>query len=316
MDKQTFYTQLSEKLSALGVGEEYINRHLNQFDNYFSEKSDEEVSQEISKLGSIDRGAARIKRITEKTALDNESNEHQAATETVPCESNSDADETESEKSSEKRQQTGEFSFVTRKKEPAYEASLAQKYDSNTPPQNRQSSASLSSKDISNQDIKRSKVKSVTETPLGTVGYTVPDNETIKNNTRKFWLLFAATLPLTAAVVFAVALLFASAFFAIAVLIIAAVALLVAMTAAGTLTSVFGLIFGVAQMLSSLPIGLYECGLSIIIGSVVLFCGILVYNFAVRLMPFAAKWLLVFAKYVIKKAKELYVYFKKECIGG
>ena len=71
MDKQTFYTQLSEKLSALGVGEEYINRHLNQFDNYFSEKSDEEVSQEISKLGSIDRVAARIKRITEKTALDN-----------------------------------------------------------------------------------------------------------------------------------------------------------------------------------------------------------------------------------------------------
>ena len=32
-------------------------------------------------------------------------------------------------------------------------------------------------------------------------------------------------------------------------------------------------------------------------------------------MPYAAKWLLVFAKFVVKKLKELYIYLKKECIG-
>mgnify|MGYP000688562030 FL=1 len=68
MDKQTFYAQLAGKLTELGVGEEYINRHLTQFDGYFSDKSDEEVSEEIAKLGSIDRVAARIKRITDKIA--------------------------------------------------------------------------------------------------------------------------------------------------------------------------------------------------------------------------------------------------------
>lgn len=164
-----------------------------------------------------------------------------------------------------------------------------------------------------NSRINRPEVKHVDD--FQPVGYTAPDPETLKRNTQKFRIIFAATLPLTLAVLLAIAFLFGAAFFAIAVLIIAAVGLLVAMTAAGTLASVFGLIFGVAQMISSMPIGLYECGLSIIIGSSVLFCGILVYNFAVRLMPYAAKWLLVFAKFVVKKLKELYIYLKKECIG-
>lgn len=87
MDKQTFYAQLAGKLTELGVGEEYINRHLTQFDGYFSDKSDEEVSEEIAKLGSIDRVAARIKRITDKMISDESQTESPADAVSAPEES-------------------------------------------------------------------------------------------------------------------------------------------------------------------------------------------------------------------------------------
>ena len=87
MDKQTFYAQLAGKLTELGVGEEYINRHLTQFDGYFSDKSDEEVSEEIAKLGSIDRVAARIKRITDKMISDESQTESPADDVSAPEES-------------------------------------------------------------------------------------------------------------------------------------------------------------------------------------------------------------------------------------
>jgi len=141
------------------------------------------------------------------------------------------------------------------------------------------------------------------------------DEELVRKNTKKFWLLFAVTSPITLVVLGATAAAFALLFFLIAVLIIAFVAGLVAVTAAGTLISVLGLIFGVVQAITTLPIGLYECGLSIMIGASAMFVGIVLYNIAVRLLPYAAKWALLLVKLVIRKYKELFVYLKKECIG-
>lgn len=327
MDKQTFYAQLAGKLTELGVGEEYINRHLTQFDGYFSGKSDDEVSAEISKLGSIDRVAARIKRITDKM-ISEEAQENPEVTdkpETVEPEVSEQihAPHSQPEQSHQaparqgiKRQPNSPnerkngHPTSSRSLEPDQTEDNRRENISSAPstePEESKAEAQMP------QPIDRPEIKTAEERQP--VGYAVPDEETIKRNTTKFRIIFAATLPLTLAVLLAIAFLFGITFFAIAVLIIIAVGILVAMTAAGTFVSLFGLIFGVAQMISSMPIGLYECGLSIIIGSSVLFCGILVYNFAVRLMPYAAKWLLVFAKYVAKKLKELYIYLKKECIG-
>ena len=66
MDKKTFYKELTERLKALDLGPEYIDRHINQFEGYFKGKSDEQVEAEIAKLGDLDRVAARIKRMTDK----------------------------------------------------------------------------------------------------------------------------------------------------------------------------------------------------------------------------------------------------------
>ena len=104
-------------------------------------------------------------------------------------------------------------------------------------------------------------------------------------------------------------------FFGVAIVILISIGTLIFVTAAGTLVSVFGLIFGVSQMINNVPVGLYECGVAIMIGAFALAIGILVYNFAVRFMPLVAKWLIQFVKYVIRKYRELYVNLKKECIG-
>lgn len=319
MDKQTFYAELSERLKQLEVGRDYIERHIKQFDAYFAGKTDDEIVAEIAKLGDLDRVASRIKRMTDKM-ISNEAKAMAESQETVASENQTELPQDD----------------VTNASHPNCDENV----------EDKPSDTNASDDDVitfkNKEPKKRARIKDEAINLKGDMGeaLSIPeshgtrrgsglvaentdeeivpvslDEQTIQKNRQKFWLIFAATLPITVAVLMATALAFAFTFFLIAVMIIIAVAALVAITAVGTLVSVLGMIFGVAQMLSSLPVGLYECGIAIMAGSVALFSGILVYNFAVRLMPFAAKWLLALGRYVIRKYKELFVYLKKECIG-
>ena len=211
MDKQTFYAQLAGKLTELGVGEEYINRHLTQFDGYFSDKSDEEVSEEIAKLGSIDRVAARIKRITDKMISDESQTESPADAVSAP---------EESTVKSEAPQPPREPAARQPQKPPAQPRKAPPTQDQNsrqTPPDDggtgeNGNSGSPVPQPV-NSRINRPEVKHVDD--FQPVGYTAPDPETLKRNTQKFRIIFAATLPLTLAVLLAIAFLFGAAFFAI-----------------------------------------------------------------------------------------------------
>ena len=300
MDKQTFYAQLAEKLSELEVNDNYIAKHLSQFDNLFSGITEEEIENKIAELGSIDQVAARIKRMTDKNVGGKEIKHNNDFSKTSSGIDSSDAEE--------KNESTGEFSTGSIKNNSEDTISKVEKTD-DEPLSVSEPDAEFMEEEIfekSGIETEDAEVSSLT---------LPPDEETIRKNKIKFWTVFAVTLPITLSLLFAILFSFAFAFFAIAMLIIVAVGILVAITAAATLTSVFGLIFGVAEAFASLPIGLYECGISVIIGSLAMFIDILVYNFAVRLMPYAAKWLLVFAKYIYKKLKALFIHIKKECIG-
>ncbi len=294
MNKQTFFTELKQKLHDLGVADEYTERHIKQFEAFFEGKSDEEVETEIEKLGSIDRAAARIKRMTDKLIEEEKAS------------ASDEADKKDGHSSKEKK--SASLSEDDLKIDLSKDSGKADSSD-----------ADMSDSEVKNHDSEargdenRSEKKKTDDTHLKTYA---PDSEMIKKNTLKFRILCVVTLPITLLIAFTVLMLFSLTFFAIALLIILAIAALVALTAGGTVITVFGLIFGVVELLSTLPIGLYECGLSLMIGSASLFVGILIYNFAVVLMPFAAKYLFKFLKYVIKKARELYVYLKKECIGA
>lgn len=308
MDKQTFYKELTSRLTSLDLSPEYIERHINQFEGYFKGKTDEQIEAEIAKLGDLDRVAARIKRMTDKViaeaqaeqirkeAEENEAVANRSSTELnqeyVPAEEAVN-DYPSSEKNDEDVQIAGEISID----------------------QEISNEGGTESHQVETHGTKRGSAFPTVKTHENTVRNAPIDPEQIEKNRKKFWIIFAATLPISITILAATAAAFALAFFAIAMLILIATGGVVAITAGGTAVTLFGLIFGVSQMITSLPIGLYECGIAINIGAVSLFAGILVYNFAVRLMPYAAKWLFVFMKYVFRKYRELFVYLKKECIG-
>ncbi len=326
MDKQTFYTELASRLDTLGVSREYIERHLKQFDSYFDGKNEEEIHGEIERLGDLDRVAARIKRMTdkiidqeaegssdskeeEKTEASDTVSEVEAATEAVAAEPpaapiseeavDAPASDAETENDSAENVPDDDvitFTPVSRDAVYSEKAEEAPAEEDAVPVYEGRKRGEAAISDGEEKDE--------------------PFNDTeLKKRAVIFWLVFALTLPFTLSICAVTAAAFAIVFFVIAILIIALVALLVGITAAATLVSVFGIIFGVAQMLTSLPIGLYECGLAVVFGSLSMFVGILIYNVAVRLLPFAAKWLLVFLKFVFRKFKQLFIYVKKECIG-
>ncbi len=128
-----------------------------------------------------------------------------------------------------------------------------------------------------------------------------------------FKLLAAASLPITIplAVVFFAS--FGVLWLAIIALMVAAVGAVVMFAAGGAAVSLVGIVFGVIQLFSdSVAVGVYEIGLGVtVIGVVMLVC-ILLYNLAVRLMPFLMKLVFKLFKYTILKLKELYRHLKKE----
>ena len=73
---------------------------------------------------------------------------------------------------------------------------------------------------------------------------------------------------------------------------IACIAVLVVFVTAGAVVSLVGIVYGVVQLITGqIPVGMFEVGLGIIVGAAVMFVGILVYNFAVRFIPFGMKLL-------------------------
>lgn len=325
MDKQTFYAELSERLLKLGLSQEYVDRHLSQFDSYFEGKTDEEIKVEIAKLGDLDKVAVRILRMTEKAInearKENEAKQVKAQSAEVVNEDPAPASVEAADSSSKVTEENTELAEKPASTEDEAADDSAPDEDLHVfEAHNRQIDEALDeifdSPESSNDrdGSKRGELISAGRIDAALTDAPV-DPAQIAKNRKKFWILFAVTLPITITVLAVTAAVFALAYFGLAIIILAAVAGLIGITAVGTLVSVFGLIFGVSQMISSLPIGLYECGISIMIGAVAMFVGILVYNFAVRLMPFVASKLFVFVKFVARKYRELYVYLKKECIG-
>lgn len=128
-----------------------------------------------------------------------------------------------------------------------------------------------------------------------------------------FWVMFIAALPFVVAICALVLTLFIVAFVALAVLQVGAFATLVAVAAAGTAFTLVALIYGIVQLLSTLPVGLFEIGLGVAAGGIVLFCSILLYNLGVRLLPFTMKQLARFLGWTIKRGKILFIYLKGVC---
>lgn len=102
-----------------------------------------------------------------------------------------------------------------------------------------------------------------------------------------FWTVLICTLPISAALLALYFGLFGLMFAALGAIVILLVGGLIGGTAVGSAVSLIGIIYGITQLItvtSSAP-GLYEIGLGMSVGGAVIFIGILLYNCAVRLIP-------------------------------
>ena len=96
-------------------------------------------------------------------------------------------------------------------------------------------------------------------------------------------------------------------------MILAAVGALVVLTAGGSALSLVGIIYGVIQLFSVVPVGLYEIGMGVIIAGGIMFVGILIYNVAVRLLPFLMRMVWRLFCFVLKKLRVLFNFLRREC---
>lgn len=122
------------------------------------------------------------------------------------------------------------------------------------------------------------------------------------------------TLPVTLPLMLMLLLVIGSVFVAISVLIASLIVLLVAIVVAGVVIPLVGIIFGIIKAYTVFPVGLYEIGLAIKMAGVAMFCGILVYNLAVRLLPFAMKKFGILSSFLFRSLAKLVKRIRKECV--
>ncbi len=128
-----------------------------------------------------------------------------------------------------------------------------------------------------------------------------------------FWAVFILTLPLTLAVMAAVLAVFGAVFLGIILTIIGLVLGMIAVVAAGSGVALVGIIYGITQLFSFMAAGLYEIGLGVMIGGGVLLVGIILYNLAIRFLPWVMKWLTVFFVFVFGRFRNLFYLARREC---
>lgn len=344
MKRQEFFTQLSIRLKKRGVSQEDIESQIAQFERYFSTMTDDEVNAQISTLDDLDTLADNICGIMEskKAGKKQESENTSGSDEKVTVKEEREPDAkpevkkpeapVEIEVSGKKESGDGELIVEEIADDEKYEFSAAdetQTVQLRTPMKTTEKNA------VGKDMIRFEKVDTLdeifTENPgkkkentglfnrTKTHGYEEekrgPETTLLNGNKTLFWVLVVVTLPITLSLAAAVLALFALAFLGICAIILGAILGVVAIAACGTGLALFGLIYGITQALTVLPVGLYEIGLAVTVGGISMMLGILIYNFAVRLMPILIHYLYVFFRFVVNKAVYLFMLIKKECIG-
>ena len=130
----------------------------------------------------------------------------------------------------------------------------------------------------------------------------IPYNQKVKmkkiENTKKggnewlYVLLLVITIPIAVALILTAAVLYLGFWVVLAIAMIASIAVLVAFVTVFALIAIVGIVYGVVALITgNVPVGLFEIGLGVMVGAAVMFIGILMYNFAVRFIPFIMKLL-------------------------
>ena len=128
-----------------------------------------------------------------------------------------------------------------------------------------------------------------------------------------FWIGLFLTLPLTIVLGAALFGTFAAVIVALSAMIIGLIAVLIAVAACGAGVSLVGIVFGITQLFSFLSAGIYEIGLGIMVAGAVLFVSILLYNIAIRFLPWLIGRLGNLLGWICGKIKTLFYVVRREC---
>ena len=95
--------------------------------------------------------------------------------------------------------------------------------------------------------------------------------------------------------------------------ILAVVAVVIVVSGAGAFISIASLLYGATQVISEPRyVGIYEIGFGLLVGGIAMFVGIILYNIALRLVPFIYAQLIRFLGFTGRKLRET---FKKSVKG-
>ena len=128
-----------------------------------------------------------------------------------------------------------------------------------------------------------------------------------------FWGCFVLGFPVIFAGLALIIALFGLCYIALIGAIIGFVLALIAIVAVGCGVSLVGIIYGITQLFSFVAAGVYEIGLGVMIAGTVLFASVLLYNAAVRFLPWVMRWLTVFFGFVFGKLRQLFYVVRREC---
>lgn len=128
-----------------------------------------------------------------------------------------------------------------------------------------------------------------------------------------FWTVLVLTLPLTLGILAVMLAAFGILFLGLIVMIIGLVLGMIALIGAGCGVALVGIIYGITQLFSFMAAGIYEIGLGVMIGGGVLLAGIILYNLAIRFLPWVMKWLTVFFVFVFGQCRNLFYLARREC---
>lgn len=272
MDKQSILIMLGSYLDEYGVPEDEILKNVKMFERYLSSLTPEEYKKEVENV-DVELIANNIYGLIQK----------------------------KSSPSKEIKKDMFEDIPITEDEE-----------FSNIYPIENKPKTELTSKTVKMIPVQYEQVKNPQPIDLEALDDIPAEELPYVRGTPAFWAIFILTLPLTLPIIVAIFAVFFAVITSLAVLIVSLIGTLIGIVAAGSALALIGIVYGVTQTFSTLPVGLYEMGLGVLIGGVAMFTGILIYNFAVRFLPFAIKHIIVFMKFTIKKIKYLFYYLKKE----
>ncbi len=130
---------------------------------------------------------------------------------------------------------------------------------------------------------------------------------------RNFWVIFFCCIPLLFLLGAVLLSVFAAVFFGLIALIIVLVAMLAIAVAAGSAVALVGIGYGLITIMTNIPVGLYELGMGVFVAGMTMLVGVLIYNAAIRFVPWIMRKLRVLFKFIIKKLGVLAEYLKGVC---